>query len=360
MNQPAPSNQILHKRLANKLELLESLAQISFARLFLKKEGFATEVSWEATKLAIKHQESGKGKLPKVANSMKKLDAIAKKLMIVGKQYFQVQTMETQDHKDLLSLLMAYKVPQNVYTKGFPNLLDSSALTSANMPVLSDIHDDSHGLAFIFSTPRLETKKFTHVVNINGVKKSATYYEDVKHHCFDVVYIPKSRPRIELRVSTNTVGKRQIEDALYKLQDAFYNILGQLNFSLTKLTTTNMHKAVENLYAENGYGKVIDTKFLSVQNHTLIPRANKVDTAICLRDQPYHIAGAKKEKVRCVGLTLHWGMTVKGLNLKNKTRLNMESEANFNYEHCARFTIETPLGNKKALELVDKILTVNK
>lgn len=360
MNAPAPSNQFMFAQLNEKIDVLESLAKISYARIYLKQAGFATGVNWANTRKAIIEQENGKGRKPKIAAPLDKLDEIKCRLMLIGKHYYQIFSLEKSSHKDLLTKLANYVIPSSVYTKNPLSLVPQASLTTTDRPVLSKIHDDGHGLALIFCTPRAKTERIAAgVYDKNGNPQSGIMYKEVKHQKFDVIYIPKSRARVEIRLCED-IGKLKLESSLEALQEALFEVLRHLAFPINKLKIVNVHKSIENLYNDSRFGIMTDTSFLSEDNKNLLPRGGKVDTTTCIRKQPYHVEGAKKEKVRCVGIHLRWDTEIKAISTSLTTRLQMLSAQHLRYLECNYFTIETPLNNQTVLEYIDKILSVNK
>lgn len=341
--------------LSGLFDTLESITDLNYARMYLKEKGFSTSTNWEATRGAISTQLSGRGTKKPVPNAISELELIAKKLMIVGKHYYQVYNLKESQHTKLIDLLKSFEIKPNIYTEHFPLTLPEDILTPTNVPRLSALEHFSDGIALIYSTPRLHTSTETEQKNIEGIRNTVTYKKDIKQHQFDVVFVPFKNHRIELRIPA-TVGKRDIESAFNKLENHFFSFFNKNFFKLDSHSAIDVHKAIEVIYDMSKYGRVVETKFLSIDNSITMPRHSRKDISVCLREQKYHQAGAKFEAVRCIGVSVRWDNDLKQLKLKNRTEVQLESIAHFDYKKCFRFIIENPVGNKKALSIVSEVL----
>jgi hypothetical protein len=340
------------------LDTLESLAELSYARMFLKDKGFSTSTNWETTRKAILAQEKGKGTKKPVSNPVDKLKYIIKNLMIVGKHYYQVYDLNKEQHKRFITAVNSFEVGSTPYSDAFPLALSENELTATNVPQLTAVEHFKTGVALIYSTPRIRTAVEESVQTFDGKRRIFTYKKEVKQHQFDVVFVPFDSHRIELRISSK-VGKRDIESAFKLLENHFFELFKTKFFPLSSYSPIDVHNAIEVLYDKPDYGRVVETQFLSVDNGIKMPRHCRKDISICLREQTYHKAGAEQEEVRCVGVSVRWDNELKKLKLKNRTEVQLESLVHFDYKKCFRFVIENPLGNKKALSIVSDVLVAS-
>jgi len=346
------------QHLSKIFDTLESLTDLSYARMYLKDKGFTTSINWEATRKSISDQIEGHSNKKAVSGPLGKLESIIKNLMIVGKHYYQVYKLDSVQHEQLIKGLKSVSFEPVVYSAAFPLILPEIDLSSANTPKLTAIEHFETGVALIYSTPRFQTTIENKVEKIEGKRNVVTYRKDVKQHQFDVVFVPFDSPRIEMRISSK-VSKRDIESAFNMLEGHFFSFLKQNFFELDCQSPIDVHNAIEVLYDKSDYGRVVETQFLSVDNGIKMPRHCRKDISICLREQPYHMAGAEKEEVRCVGVSVRWDNELKKLKLKNRTEVQLESLAHLDYKKCVRFIIDNPVGNKKALSIVSDVLVAS-
>jgi hypothetical protein len=340
--------------LSELFDTIESVAEHSYARMYLKEVGFLTSINWDSTREVITAQINGSTKKA-VSDPINKLELIIKKLMIVGKHYYQVYGLSPQEHEALIAALQSYTIEPNVYSDVFPRILSEDKLTPTNAPRLTAIESFDDGIALIYSTPRIQSLVEKEEKLIDGSRNIVTHTKDVRCHQFDTVFIPFNDHRIEIRISSK-VGKRESEKAFEKLEGHFFSFFKTEFFAITCYSPIDVHNAIEVLYDNLDYGRVVETKFLSIANDIVMPRLSRKNISICLRNQTYHKEGAASEPVRCVGVAVRWDYELKALKLQNRTEVQLESLPHYNHKKCFRFTIENPLGNKKALSIVSDVL----
>lgn len=336
---------------------MESLAKNSYARIYLTQLGLDTSNSWEATKLEMMNQLFDQNDKLKVADALPKLKRVAKALHLTNRHIIQLIQGDAKTFADIRTALDNLVITPSDYSKVFP-FEHTGKMTSTGFPVLTAIEKDTNGWAVYFSTPKIKKIKVPIVVQQNGKPRTVMLDDEVIKHVYEVVYVPFNNDRIELRVSGETY-KKDIEETLDRLRQAFYDVLRVSGINLTSLTIMQLEKAIVSLYKQDGYGKVVDTKFISVKNRTLMPRSNQRKTDNCLREQKYHKAGEKVEAVKCVGLIIQFKKRTTKKNLLVTTRLHLECEPNSDYNTCSHFTLENPIGNAKALYTINHLIKSN-
>ncbi|HDR2483411.1 TPA: hypothetical protein QCI27_003564 [Enterobacter roggenkampii] len=335
------------------LEVIESVSETNYSRIYLKKSGFETSNSWEITKANILDQLSGKRVAPAKA-TFASLERITKALMVLGKHHCEIFRLSEKEHKHLLANATNFIFDGKPYAFSFPAFVPQSLLTTAFMPILTAIEKQNSGVVFYFSTPRKITKRIHTQEVVDGVLRAVSYPVEVKEQHIDSVFIPNNCNRAEFRINSK-VGRRDITKEMENLQDVFVSILAKNNVKLADANAININSAIENIYDDNTYGRVIDTVFWSEDNGIAIPRECRKEVDVCLRDQPYHLEGAKKEKVKCIAVCVRFEKTVENVNLKVKTDLRLESLAQFNYTVSKRFEIINPRGYAHAISLISDI-----
>ncbi|MEZ8409566.1 hypothetical protein AB6C88_17300, partial [Vibrio splendidus] len=341
----------------DKLDYLETLAKNSYARVVLSALGFETSSSWASTKLDILNQVFDKGGNLVLKDVDERLETACRRLHICGKNLIQIISGDASTLVSLRTTLVNLSIASNKYVSSFP-FEAKGALTSVGFPVLTAIEKQPSGTAIFFSTPKYKKIKTPCQVTRNGKVETIMLDEEVVTHVYEVVFVPNDSDRIELRISAETL-KRDVETSLDRLREAFYDILRTSGVSLTSFKIVMLEKGIINLYNEAGYGKVIDTKFISVKNRTIMPRTVKRKVDICLRDQPYHKAGEKVEAVTCVGVIIQFRARTTKKNLLVTTRLGLECDPHSDYKTCNHLILENPIGNKKAIEFIDHLIDSN-
>lgn len=335
------------------LNVIGSVSDTSYSRVFLKKFGFDTSSSWEVTRKNIKEQLAGKRK-GTYETTYKNLEKVAKGLMLLGKHYCEIFALSNDEHAAIINKADNFIFNGKPYSEFFPFLIEEDLLTTASMPVLTAVEKNKNGVIFYFSTPRRIQEKIQSTEQVSGKLRSITYYKESKKQYIDSVFIPFDHTRAEFRISSS-VSRRDIDNEMARLQDVFVTVLLHNKITLKDTHSVNINAAITKIYDNVKLGRVVETVFHSIDNGINIPRSCRKDVGVCLRNQQYHLAGAEKEEVKCIAVCVRWDTTVKDVNLKIKTELKLESLAHFNYTVSKRFEIENPRGVKHALSLITEI-----
>ncbi|EMY7639955.1 hypothetical protein ABCT75_004041 [Citrobacter freundii] len=335
------------------LEVIEAVSDTNYSKIYLKQSGFDTSNSWETTKSNIVGQLSGKRNAPAKA-TIANLEKITKALMVLGKHHCEFFKLSKREHQYLLLNATAFSFDGKPYSDSFPAFVPCNLLTTPNMPVLTSIEKNKSGVVFYFSTPREVTKRIHSQVMVGGTLRPVSYPVDVREQHFDTVFIPNDSARAEFRINS-TVGKKDITKQMENLQDLFVTILGNNKLKLADVNPVNINAAIDTIYNDATFGRVVDTVFWSDDNGIAIPRECRKEVDVCLRKQPYHLEGAKIEKVKCVSVCVRFEKTIDKVNLKVKTELRLESLAQFNYTVSKRFEIINPRGFAHAISLISEI-----
>jgi len=335
------------------LDVINTVSETNYSRIFLKQFDFETSTSWEQTKKHILEQFSGKrASSEKVTYA--NLEKIAKALMVLGKHYCEVFKLSDTEHKNIIDNFDKVAFSGKPYSDVFPRFVAEDDLTIAFSPILTSIEKLKKGIIFYFSTPRNIVERVHSSEMIGGVLRSVSYPKDVKKQYIDSVFIPYEMPRAEFRIMSS-ISKRDISHAMEKLQDSFVAYLGASKIVINDTNPVNINSAIEKIYNDSNYGRVIDTVFYSGENGIVIPRSCRKEVDVCLRKQEYHLAGALKEEVKCVAVSVRWDNIVGRTGLKVKTELKLESLSHFDYNVSTRFQIENPQGYQHAISLISDI-----
>ncbi|QDK20884.1 hypothetical protein ES815_22245 [Leclercia adecarboxylata] len=335
------------------LEVIGAISDTNYSRYYLKQYGFDTGLGWKDTQSNILEQFSGKRKAPEKA-TYSNLVRITKALMYLGKHYCELFTITDAEHQALLKNAINFKFDGKPYSESFPLFVEQKKLTMASLPVLTSIENKKSGLMFYFSTPRKIIERVEELKKVDGILRQLSYKKEIKKQFIDTVFVPHDYKRIEFRISTD-VGKRDIEHEMEKLQDVFVKIISANGIKLKDTNPVNLNNAITSIYDDSSIGRVVDCVFYSHDNGISIPRTCRKEVDVCLRDQEYHLAGAEKEEVECVAVTVRWEQTVAKLKLKIKTQVSLESMANFNYTFCRRFIIDNPKGLPHSISLISMV-----
>ncbi|HCP24935.1 MAG TPA: hypothetical protein DIT85_00365 [Pantoea ananatis] len=346
-------NLIPLSRIDKLLNVLFVISEISYARIFLKLNDFETSVSAEKTKTKILDQFSGKAPR-KEKCTYENLVKITKAMMVLGKHYCEFTKLNEIEYKFIEGKYKDLKISESLFSKEFPFMVEQSLLKMSGMPVITAIEKKERGIAFYFSTVRKKTIQVDVKVEEDGVLRKMAYDEEIKVQYIDSVYVPFGKNRAEFRVSTD-VPKKLIDDQITRLKDAFFSLLETNGMRIANTSSVDINKAIEKMYNNTGYGRVVETSFLSLDNGIVMPRTCRKDVQVCLREQEYHKAGAEKESVKCVGLSIRWEKVIKGVDLKIRSEIQLESMPNFDYNYSTRFVLENPAGMNQALEWIDDI-----
>ncbi|NOI88443.1 hypothetical protein [Vibrio sp. 99K-1] len=351
----SPRNKQLFEK---KLKFLEGIAKNSYARTTLTALGFNTSKGWLGTQTEILNQVFDPNNNQIMADADDKLAQACKRLHVCNRNITQILTADSKVMIEVRALLSRLQVPSNIYSKNFP-FETIGSLTTANIPVLTYIEEQSNGWVMYFSTPKVCNVPVPVTVTHGGKKMTVMIDEDQKVHAYEVIFVPKDGDRIELRISSDT-HKKQINDCLESLRDVFDNILRVNKISLASMKIVQLEKAIVSLYDQDKYGTVVDTKFISVKNRTVMPRTTKRSTDNCLRDQQYHKAGEKVEQVKCIGVKIQFKKRTTKKNLLVTTKLHLECDPVSDYKTCNYLILDNPIGNTKVIETLDHILKSNK
>lgn len=335
------------------LAVIDAVSDTNYSRVFLKQFGFDVSNSWEITTQYISQQLSGNRK-GSDKTTYSNLEKIAKALMVLGKHYCEFFVLSESEHDAIVTTAESFVFDGKPYSDVFPLFVDTQQLTTASMPVLTSVEKNKSGIVFYFSTPRRVLERVSSKENINGILRSVSYQQEVKKQYIDSVFIPYEYSRAEFRISSD-VGKRDIDTEMNRLKDVFVRVLANNRIKLKDTNSVNINAAVEKIYDDSNFGRVVETVFYSDDNGIVIPRSCRKEVNVCLRQQEYHLAGAQKENVKCVAVCVRWDETVPSVNLKVKTELKLESLAQFNYTISKRFEIENPRGYKHAISLISEI-----
>lgn len=347
---------ITKTKFQNIFSYLESIAKNSYARIYLTHLGFDTSNSWQATQLEMTAQLFDQNNQLKDRDTLLKLKKVTLALHLTNYHIIQLIQGDAKIFSDMRLALATLVVTPNEYSTVFP-FEYIGKMTSTGFPVLTKVEKTAKGTAIFFSTPKVKKIKVPYSFMKDGQTKTVMLEEDIIKHIYEVVYIPNDDNRIELRISGDTY-KKDIEVTLNMLKQAFYDVLRGHGIDLTSLTIVQLEKSIINLYNQENYGIVVDTKFISEKNKTLMPRSNK-RTDNCLRDQQYHKAGEKVEIVKCVGVTISFKKRTTKKHLLVTTKLHLECDPSSDYSTCNYFTLENPLGNVKALEIIKHMIKSN-
>ncbi|ELV8579129.1 hypothetical protein ACCH70_004211 [Vibrio vulnificus] len=353
-----PVVQVQKNIIEEKLMFLEQLSKNGYARIYLDLVGFETSNSWEATRLLVLEKTFGMDGSLLIPDVEKKLAKVSKMLLFASNDLVQLFTSnDAQLFTSIRTALSTLKISSNCYTQAFP-FEHKGQHTTVGFPVLTAVEEDDNGWAIYFSTPKQCRVKTPLTVTKNG-KQRVVYLDDEEtHHKYEIVYIPKKSDRIELRVSSDTY-KKDLESTLIYLKEAFLDILRTLGIPFSSLKMLTLEKSIPNLYLQKGYGMVIGTQFISEVDRTLMPRSNPRNIDKCLREQPYHQAGEKVEKVRCVSLAVLFKRRIGKHNRSIKTRLVLECEASSDYNTCDHFVIKNPNGVCGSQDIIDHLIQSN-
>lgn len=335
------------------LEVIDAVSDTNYSRYYLKQFDFDTGVGWKDTYSNILEQFAGKRKTPEKATHANLVN-ITKALMFLGKHYCELLSITESEHKLLIDKALDFKFDGTPYSNSFPLLVDSDDLTVASLPVLTHVERKKSGVMFYFSTPRRVTERVDELNKVDGVLRQLSYKKEIKKQFFDTVFIPNEYNRIEFRISTD-VGKRDIENEMDRLQDVFISVIDSNGIKIKDTNPINLNKAITAIYNDSAMGRVVDCVFYSKDNGISIPRTCRKEVDVCLRNQEYHLAGAKIEDVECVAVTVRWESTISKVKLKVKTQISLESMANFNYTFCRRFVIDNPKGLKDSISLISMV-----
>ncbi|MGC0822522.1 hypothetical protein WKG93_06120 [Pantoea agglomerans] len=346
-------NNIPLSRIDKLLDVLFSVSEISYVRIYLKRHDFETSVNAEKTKIKILDQFSGKTPR-KVQCTYENLLKITKMMMLLGKHYCEFTKLNEIEFKFIDNKSSDIKIPETLFSKNFPFMVDKSLLKMSGMPVITAIEKKEKGVVFYFSMVRKKVIQVDVKKVDDGVLRHMAYDEEVKVQNIDTVYVPFGKNRAEFRISTE-VPKKFIDDQITRLKDAFFTLLEVNGMKVSNTTSVNVNKAIEKMYNTPGYGRVVETSFLSLDNGIVMPRSCRKDVQVCLRDQEYHKAGAEKESVKCVGLSIRWERVIKVIELKIRSEIQLESLPNLEYDYSTRFVLENPAGMKQSLEWIDDI-----
>ncbi|ENP0646461.1 hypothetical protein [Enterobacter hormaechei] len=335
------------------LNVIGSVSDTAYSRVFLKQHGFDTSTSWELTRKNIGEQLAGKRKGTS-KTTYSNLEKIAKGLMLLGKHYCEIFSISAREHDEIIKRADSFSFNGKPYSDVFPFFVEENLLTTASMPVITSVEKNNSGVIFYFSTPRRVLEKVKSTENVGGKLRSVTYFKEAKKQYIDSVFVPFDHKRAEFRISA-AISKRDIETEMSRLQDVFVTTLALNKIKLKDTHSVNINKAIAKIYDDASLGRVVETVFHSLDNGINIPRSCRKDIGVCLRNQEYHLAGAEKEDVECVAVCVRWDSTVKDINIKVKTELKLESLAHFNYTVSKRFEIENPRGFKHAISLISEI-----
>lgn len=335
------------------LNVIGSISETTYSRVFLKKFGFETSTSWEVTKKNIGDQLAGLKKGTDKTTYVN-LEKITKALMLLGKHHCEFFCLSDDEHKKIIKKADAFKFNGKPYSLKFPFFVEEKLLTTASMPVLTSVERNSSGIVFYFSTPRRGLEKLQSLEQVDGSLRKVTYYKELKKQHIDTVFIPFDHARAEFRIST-AVSKSDIEKEMSRLQDVFVTLLAVNQIKLKDTNSVNINAAIPKIYNDASLGRVVETVFHSLDNGINIPRTCRKDINVCLRKQKYHVAGAAQENVKCVAVCVRWEAVAKDINIKVKTELKLESLNHFNYTVSKRFEIENPRGIKHSISLITEI-----
>ena len=336
------------------LEALFSVSEVSYSRIFLKQYGFETSINADKTTEKIIEQFKNPSKLPEQC-TLDNLAKIVKAMMLLGKHHCEVTLISKKDAKYIIENFDNFKFAETLFSNNFPILVDNALLKISGMPVITAVEKKPKGIVFYFSTVRRKTLNKQVKKEQDGKIKTMFYEEEIKVQYIDTVFMPFDRDRLEFRVSCD-VQKRDIADQITRLKDAFFTFLEVNKLKIKNTSSVDINSAIENLYNKPDYGRVVETSFLSLENSIVMPRSCRKDVQVCLREQEYHKAGAEKEKVKCVGVSIRWVKTIQKVQLLIRSEIQLESLPSMDYTSCTRFVMENPSGLAQAIEWVDVIL----
>lgn len=353
MSQTNPNPMVDLVSVEQLLDVINIVSETNYSRIFLKQYDFDTSTSWDQTKRNILEQFSGKRKSTE-RSSLSNLEKITKALMVLGKHYCEVFKLTNAEHSKIIDNIDNISFDGKPYSDVFPKFVDVKNLTIASTPILTSIEKLKSGVVFYFSTPRRVVERVTTTNLVNGVMRNVSYPLEVKKQYIDSVFIPYNHARAEFRIMSS-ISRREIENEMARLQDNFVAILSANKVPISDCNPININKAIESIYNDSSFGRVIDTIFFSEANGVVIPRSCRKEVGVCLRKQEYHLAGAQKENVKCVAVSVRWDNTVPKIGLKVKTELKLESLAHFNYNVSKRFEIDNPHGYQHAISMISDI-----
>ncbi|MEK6491413.1 hypothetical protein WNJ68_27595 [Klebsiella grimontii] len=228
---------------------LEQTNELAYFRRVAGRHGFEVKTRWLSTFESIQKTLDDPAKQTTSAN-FSNLRLITLKIITSANHYYTIDYIKG-GNLHLIPNILSYTDFSPVFHNAFPSKLEAdNGLPLTPGHFITSVEKMGDGIAIIYSYVILK--------KITGQRKMAS--NQYPEQYFNTVFIPNDLSRIEYRVDKK-LGKRLSEKAMSGLRSEFMDLIVQLNLGLT-LETVNFYKAINNIYNDKGYGRLVQVDFL--------------------------------------------------------------------------------------------------
>lgn len=347
VNSPNPSNfnQIEVEKILDAFEQSEELA---FLRRVGTPYGFQVSTRWAPTKDSIIRTLSN----PDIANrsaTQATLRLLLMKVITSINHYYAIDLIKGGNLKGI-SQFTSFTNFEKKFSNAFPLKLDEDTGLQQNAGnFITAIENMIDGIAIIFS--------YVVIKKINGRSKLRSNQYPVQH--FNTVFIPNDLSRVEYRIDKK-LGKRLCDKALDDLRIKFSEFLIENNVNLA-LESVNFYKAIENIYKDSSFGRLVQVDF--------VDSVNDEDATLKCRTKPSYDARNRKVvetnsgnqspviNLKVKGVAARFDYKVGNELLNNEIGFDPNKSEWVNNNFCGTFYFTKMLDNVSHYRVINDILS---
>jgi hypothetical protein len=233
---------------------LSQTGQLACLKRIATKYGFKIMSRWESAVESMKQSLEN----PSASNpnaTYDNLRRIAIKIITSCNNVYSIDEIVNNQDSAKIAALKSFTDFTPHFAKIFPARLDEdTGLPNTPGHHLTAIESLGDGTAIIFSYVLLR--------KVSGSRRMQSTLYPTQY--FNTVFIPNDLSRIEYRVD-RSIGKRHIDGAMAGLRDHFISFLTSQKIQLG-LDSVNFYKAIDNIYKDAGYGRIVQADFMDISN----------------------------------------------------------------------------------------------
>ncbi|MBJ8767876.1 hypothetical protein I5393_05690 [Citrobacter freundii] len=231
------------------LDAFEQTGELAYLRRVGTPYGFQIATRWAATKDNIFKTLSNPDLANKLATEAS-LRMLLLKIITSVNHFYAIDLIKGGDLQGI-SRFTSFTNFEKVFSNAFPLRLDENTGLPPNAGnFITAVEDMGDGIAVIFS--------YVLMKKISGGSKLRLNEYPVQY--FNTVFIPNDLSRVEYRVDRK-LGRRVCDRAITDLRIKFLEFLSENKVKLD-LETVNFYKAIENIYNDANYGRLVQVDFV--------------------------------------------------------------------------------------------------
>lgn len=262
------------------------------ARQIFKGFGLERSKGWDRTISRLND-----GDLDYSGRAQELTDALEEHLMC-GEKLVRIYTLSNSKMTRLRALLDEIEVPETVFSRQYPLLVDGDELVVdlGTRPSVASIVNYVAGIAVPLASIRYQTTREVMLPTEFSAATAAelgTFNEVIgirheRHEAIDILWVPATGNKIELRIDYPFGSSiRQAETSLSVAEEQLRELVG---FNIFR-NPVNLFPAIQSLYDARGDGRMVELGFMVGTSAQKLEKSRR--DGGCCRVEAYHLGGAE-------------------------------------------------------------------